>query len=121
MKRTTSNFNGDDFNKLELEIQAAKDTYQQRVEAYNYSVSKGHHSYAKRKRKPEMEAAKKHLDALMELKNSMLQSNSHEQGIDLVDQSANLVNTTEEQPFPWSTVGLLGVGLVVIIVLFKIL
>jgi hypothetical protein len=56
-RKTPRNFTGDDLTKAEADMNAAWAVYDNAKKTYDYSVSQGHASYARRVRKPEMDNA----------------------------------------------------------------
>ena len=93
-------------------------------EVITYSVSRGHHSYAKRKRLPELQNAEKNLKAVQEQYDFIIQSMKENQGMVLVDTAYyQATENPEEQAsnFPTSTV-IMAVGAIFLVfVIYKML
>jgi hypothetical protein len=116
-----SSYTGDDLASLEGQIKEALATYQKYVDEYNWGIQNGSSSYAKRVRKPRMDAAKSVLDTMNAQKKAMLSDMGQIQGIELVEKTTNIALTEPESETPWKTIGLAVGALVAIVVIVKVL
>lgn len=120
-----SNFTADDLAIMEQRIIEAQAVYDERKAAYDYSISVGHERYAKRVRKPPMDAAKAAVDELLSQYREMQQTVSANQNIDLTDismgQATGTIDTVETNSESWRTWAYVGGVVLVIFVVYKLM
>ncbi len=73
-KNKARNFTGDDLARAEATVASAQASYDNAKKGYDYSLSVGHDSYAKRVRKPEMDTAYEQLSRAKDTYDGILKS-----------------------------------------------
>lgn len=117
-----SSITGNERETLEAQIVSARANYQKLVDEYNWGMSDGHPSYAKRVRKPRMDTALEILNNLLAQRDQLNESTGVEQNIDIIKQITNdTTGENAESGLPWVTIGLAVGALVVIVVIIKVL
>lgn len=120
MKKIYSKWTGDDLTSIESQIRDAQLVYQKYVDDYNWGIQYGSSSYAKRVRKPRVDAAKAVLDTLQAQKQAMLSDMGSEQALSIVDTTVDVALTEPENETPWTTIALAVGALILIVIIVKL-
>ena len=114
-----SDFTGDDLAVAKLRLDQAQAVYDEWLPTVQ-RWQKDKYGWFRRKKRSWWHGVLASLEKAKEDYRFILEGMSHEQNIDLVDQSAYMAANPEAKPFPWKTVGLVAAGLVLIIIFYKV-
>lgn len=126
-------FTATDLEKAKKAMNEAYDTYLQRKDRYDYSISKGHYSYAKKHHLKPMQEAEEGYNLAAQHYNNIIQaidaeSNQQFKNVErnfITDQFTDVIETDTSintaQNINWPLIGIVGGAVILIIIIFKIL